>query len=371
MPKSILVADDSVTIRKVIGMIFSTEDVQLTMVDNGLDAIGKARELRPDLVIADVTMPGKSGYEVSEAIKSDPSTQGIPVLLLAGTFEPFDENRANASGADSHIAKPFESGALLEKVRSMVGLPAEPKGAPAYTTAAAPAPVPQAAAPAAQSPFGRAPQPPPGAARLPQPMAGLPRPPGAGMPGQVPPGARPPAPGAMPAARPGMPGPMPGAPRPPGPGAMPGARPGMPPQGAPMARPGMPGPGMAPMGRPGMPPPGAPQQMRPGAPQPMARPGMAPPGYGQPPPPGARPPQPFGYGAPAVARPPQPRAPAPMGGAEGYPHADGGEAMLRDALSKASREVIEKIAWEVVPQLAETIIRENLERLTAARNSQG
>ena len=62
MPKSVLVADDSLTIRKVIGMIFATEDFQLTTVDNGLDAISKTRELHPDVVLADVMMPGKSGY---------------------------------------------------------------------------------------------------------------------------------------------------------------------------------------------------------------------------------------------------------------------------------------------------------------------
>src|SRR5215470_11217089 len=67
MPKSLLVADDSLTIRKVIGMIFATEDFQITSVDNGLEAISRARELRPDLVLADVTMPGRSGYEVCEA----------------------------------------------------------------------------------------------------------------------------------------------------------------------------------------------------------------------------------------------------------------------------------------------------------------
>src|ERR1700704_5336654 len=60
MPKSLLVADDSLTIRKVIGMILATEDFQITSVDNGLEAINKARELRPDLVLADVTMPGRS-----------------------------------------------------------------------------------------------------------------------------------------------------------------------------------------------------------------------------------------------------------------------------------------------------------------------
>jgi CheY-like chemotaxis protein len=122
VPKNVLVADDSVTMRKVIGMIFAAEDFHLTSVDNGIDAIAKARELKPDLVLADVTMPGKSGYEVCEAIKSDPALAHIPVLLLAGTFEAFDEGRARAARADGHIAKPFESQALIDKVRQLLGL---------------------------------------------------------------------------------------------------------------------------------------------------------------------------------------------------------------------------------------------------------
>ncbi|MGA9524922.1 MAG: response regulator, partial [Myxococcaceae bacterium] len=121
MPKNVLVADDSITIRKVIGMIFAADDVTITAVDNGIDAIARARELRPDLVLADVTMPGKSGYEVCEALKSDAATQSIPVILLAGTFEAFDEGRARAVHADDHIMKPFESQALLDKARALLG----------------------------------------------------------------------------------------------------------------------------------------------------------------------------------------------------------------------------------------------------------
>jgi CheY-like chemotaxis protein len=75
MPKNLLVADDSLTIRKVIGMIFATEDFQIYTVDNGLDAINKTRELRPDILLADVMMPGKSGYEVCETLKADPATE--------------------------------------------------------------------------------------------------------------------------------------------------------------------------------------------------------------------------------------------------------------------------------------------------------
>src|SRR5687767_1513802 len=107
MPKSLLVADDSLTMRKVIGLIFATEDFTVTAVDNGMEALTKARELKPDIVLADVTMPGKTGYEVCEALKTDPATQSIPVVLLAGNFEPFDEARAKSAGANDHIKKPF------------------------------------------------------------------------------------------------------------------------------------------------------------------------------------------------------------------------------------------------------------------------
>src|SRR5271170_6754018 len=156
MPKQLLVADDSLTIRKVIGMVFAVEDVSITFVDNGIDAIARARELKPDCVLADVLMPGKSGYEVCEAIKADPATASIRVLLLAGNFEPFDEARARAVRADDFIVKPFESQALIDKVRALVGLPA---GIPPPARPYAPA------APAEQTPFAPRPR---------APMAGMP-----------------------------------------------------------------------------------------------------------------------------------------------------------------------------------------------------
>ena len=80
MPKTVLVADDSVTMRKVIGMVFATEDVQIVSVDNGADAINRARELRPAVVVADASMPGKSGYEVCEALKGRGRLVGEGVL---------------------------------------------------------------------------------------------------------------------------------------------------------------------------------------------------------------------------------------------------------------------------------------------------
>ncbi|HEX5065269.1 MAG TPA: response regulator [Myxococcota bacterium] len=139
MGKTLLLADDSVTIQKVVGISFASEDIALVTVDNGDDAIAKARALRPDVILADVVMPGKSGYEVCEAIKADPALRHIPVLLLTGTFEAFDSERAGKAGAAGHIAKPFEAQALVERVKRL--LASAPAPAPA-----APQPQPVAAA---------------------------------------------------------------------------------------------------------------------------------------------------------------------------------------------------------------------------------
>ena len=130
MPKTLLLADDSVTIQKVVGISFANEDVVLVTVDNGDDAIAKARELRPDIVLADVVMPGRSGYEVCEAIKGDPELSHVPVLLLTGTFEAFDQERANGVGADGHITKPFEAQALVDQVNARLAEASAPSGGP-------------------------------------------------------------------------------------------------------------------------------------------------------------------------------------------------------------------------------------------------
>ncbi len=145
MSKKLLLADDSITIQKVIGITFANEDYELVVVDNGDAALQKAQENRPDLVLADVYMPGKNGYELCSAVKSDASLQGVPVLLLAGTFEPFDEEKARAAGADDWISKPFESQALIDKVESLLSRPAT--AAPAPAAAAPSAPTPPAAPP--------------------------------------------------------------------------------------------------------------------------------------------------------------------------------------------------------------------------------
>ena len=131
MPKTLLLADDSVTIQKVVGISFANEDIALVTVDNGDDALARARELQPDIVLADVVMPGMNGYEVCEAIKADAALCNTPVLLLTGTFEAFDEGRANQAGADGHITKPFEAQALVDEVNRRLAALTPPASAAA------------------------------------------------------------------------------------------------------------------------------------------------------------------------------------------------------------------------------------------------
>lgn len=142
MSKKILLADDSITIQKVISITFSSPDYEITIVDNGSDAIKKAVEVKPDIILTDIVMPGKTGYEVCDAVKGNPALQTIPVLLLTGAFEAFDEQKAKQAGADAWLSKPFETQALIDKVNTLLSKPAVKKPAEARPAATRPAPVP-------------------------------------------------------------------------------------------------------------------------------------------------------------------------------------------------------------------------------------
>ncbi len=118
MTRTILLADDSVTIRKVVELTFSDSDIRVEAVESGQEALERLERLQPDLVLADVVMPGPTGYEICERVKGSPKP--VPVLLLAGTFEPFDPDRARACGADGHLVKPFESRTLVQRVEALL-----------------------------------------------------------------------------------------------------------------------------------------------------------------------------------------------------------------------------------------------------------
>ena len=122
MGTKLLLADDSITIQKVVGIIFASEEYELTIVDNGSAALVKAKAVKPDVLLVDAVMPGMTGYEVCEQIRHDPALESVPILLLTGAFEPFDEEKARKSGADDFISKPFESQSLIDKVSNLVSV---------------------------------------------------------------------------------------------------------------------------------------------------------------------------------------------------------------------------------------------------------
>ncbi|MEP6800506.1 MAG: response regulator [Acidobacteriota bacterium] len=159
MAKKILLADDSLTIQKVVELTFSDSDYELVCVSNGQRALDRVREDRPDLILADAVMPEKNGYEVCEAIKGDPATSRIPVVLLSGTFEPFDRERAERIGADAIVSKPFDSHQLLAQVDALLEGPRHARQTdpdrPLTTAAIAvpPLPEPPAAPPPEEAPF--------------------------------------------------------------------------------------------------------------------------------------------------------------------------------------------------------------------------
>jgi CheY-like chemotaxis protein len=121
MKHTILLADDSSTIQRLIERTFENTEFEVTAVSNGDAAVQAIPSLRPSAVLADIHMPGKNGYEVCEFVKSDPSLSSTPVILLVGAFEVFDEAEATRVGAERRVTKPFEPKQLHRTVAELVG----------------------------------------------------------------------------------------------------------------------------------------------------------------------------------------------------------------------------------------------------------
>lgn len=120
MTHKLLLADDSVTIQRVVELTFSGEDVQVISVGDGEQAIARIPIERPDIVLADIGMPKRSGYDVAAFVKGRPDLSHIPVLLLAGAFEPVDDARAQQVKCDGVLVKPFEPQQVVSRVRELV-----------------------------------------------------------------------------------------------------------------------------------------------------------------------------------------------------------------------------------------------------------
>ena len=391
MGKRILVADDSLTIQKAFAMVLAGQDYTLMAARSVDEALVAAKGKRPDLVIADAVLGNGSGYDLCSSLKADPALRGVPVHILASNQNPLDEARARRAGADGHLLKPFDSQTLLDSVSAALLSPVRPAPAPVTEVPARPVPA-SPWAPAGRGEVaeevlepedesygeftierGSAPGPAAWAGRPPTWPGARPAPPASPAPGMTP--------TSRPSLIPGVPAPTPAPPTrpaPPLPGAAAAYAPPSPPRSAPrptiMGFPAVSPPAQA-TATPPLPPPAArPTVPRPAVPPPAPAPRAAPPIPAAPAPvPPAAPTLPAptrrSGSMPAVA---PPVAPAPLVAAVssaidqkiGVIAARGREY---EAIAKLSREIIEQVVWEVVPELAEVLIKQEIDRLVAAK----
>ena len=165
MSRTLLLADGSVTIQRVIELTFAHEDVRVMTAGDGRRAMQMLETEQPDVVLLDVDLPEMDGYQLASHMRRVPRLKNIPILLLAGAFEPIDQTKAREVGSDGVILKPFEPQVVVTRVKELIdqrdrmAAPVPPRGETAASIAAAnarsssaPTPEPAAAAAAAAEP---------------------------------------------------------------------------------------------------------------------------------------------------------------------------------------------------------------------------
>jgi CheY-like chemotaxis protein len=401
MAKRVLVVDDSVTIQKAFAMTFAAEDVTLVSARSAEEGLAVAQRSRPDLIIADGVMSGRSGYDLCALIKSEPGLRGVPVYILTSSHNPYDELQGRHVAADGHLVKPFDSGALIASVGEALrkGVVAS---LTATATATATAQAPSAPAPARTSgvystlgdDYGeisvgsgsgvRAGATVPARAsevEIATPPPAAPLPPAPARPTLAPATATSPAggmrPSLIPGLRPGIPSARPGAvPTPTRSPGVPGAAPaGYAAAAAPASVP-VPGSATAPGAFPRSPGPQAPAAgMRTMIGLPAAHLQVPPRAPGSMAPVPTTPPPLRPVGSPAAVERPlagpvpsvSPSAAANIADAAAARVAEKMSQIAArgpeyEAIARLSREIIERIAREIIPGLAEAIIREELQK---------
>jgi CheY-like chemotaxis protein len=349
MTKIILCADDSVTMQSVAEITLRASAYTYVGAKSADEALSKAREKKPALVLADAVMPGRTGYDLCQSLKNDPAFADVPVIVLCGNSQAYDSARGTAVGADGHLTKPWDTQVLLDKIAELLDRVATSgvakPGVGAGAAAIAPPP-PVTPPPVLTAPMGSVPSTPPPALR-PQPITPPPAPPGAIV-GSAGLGSSLNAPKAVAAPSPPRSATIMGMPT----IAMPpGKAPAVPLSVAPLTPSA---PAVAPVS----------PIAAPVAPPPPITPvkAVAPP-----------PPVSSGSRAPMISG-------APMKKSQLVERVIAAQTsrLIKEvgldpngpeilAIARISAEVIERVVWEVVPDLAEAIIRENLDRLAAAR----
>ena len=115
-----LVVDDDPVIQKLLQVNFEMEGYTVLTASDGLEGLERARAETPDVIICDIMMPRMDGLEVTRALKGDPETAGIPILLLSAKAQQADVAAGQASGADDYVTKPFDPLDLLQRVAGLL-----------------------------------------------------------------------------------------------------------------------------------------------------------------------------------------------------------------------------------------------------------
>lgn len=120
MVATVLVVDDDPVIQRLLRVNFEMEGYDVIVASDGVDGLERARAERPDIVVLDIMMPRMSGLDVAKALKGDPETASIPVLLLSAKAQEADLRAGDESGADAYLTKPFDPLQLLQRVEQLL-----------------------------------------------------------------------------------------------------------------------------------------------------------------------------------------------------------------------------------------------------------
>jgi len=117
--KRILIVDDSPTERHVLNDLLTKAGYEVVASDNGEDAILRAKQVKPDLILMDVVMPGLNGFQATRAISRDPATSTIPVILCTSKSQQTDKIWGMRQGARDYVVKPVNKDELLAKIAAL------------------------------------------------------------------------------------------------------------------------------------------------------------------------------------------------------------------------------------------------------------
>ena len=120
MTKTILIADDEANIVISLEFLMKREGFEVLIANDGEEAVRRIRADRPDLVLLDVMMPKKSGFEVCQEVKADPALQGVRILMLTAKGRDTEVAKGLALGADAYMTKPFSTRELVDRVRALL-----------------------------------------------------------------------------------------------------------------------------------------------------------------------------------------------------------------------------------------------------------